>query len=378
MKKLLFLLLPLLLLNTGLACITNGVQIQTEMDLYSLQVAMIMNARAMIPVHDEAYYLSLANDSIGIRLNNETISFAVINEELSADDIDWNHTVSTELYWMNDYNVTNITMIPGITYGKLYDNVNGTLTELNVRCFDRGFEMPAVNTAGNYFAILLALLPALAVFVYYSKLRKYCIISFLIGGLGWFTALILRQQILLIPLSMYGIGVSQILSYIILASVLAGVFEEGIRYLLMKYFNSIRIDWRSILSMGLGWGFTEALMIYGLSIGAFIFLFNQPLSFLDLLPGALERNSTVLFHVALGFIVYKAFKNRRYLLLAVGIHFLLDFTAVLLWMSLSIVWLVELFIFLTALATAYYAYLINKKEFMSKKKEEKHKKKKKH
>ena len=95
-----------------------------------------------------------------------------------------------------------------------------------------------------FFIILLAILPHLLFFIIYSKSGLKGWLAFVIGGLFWFIALMLRSPILQVVLYMQfspqpieTIASEKILEvayspwYIAFSSVMAGVFEELFRFL---------------------------------------------------------------------------------------------------------------------------------------------------
>ncbi|MCP8308644.1 MAG: YhfC family intramembrane metalloprotease [archaeon] len=134
----------------------------------------------------------------------------------------------------------------------------------------------------NWFAILIALIPAFALFIYFSRAKGSMWLAFILGGAGWFGALLLRLLPLQLPLVIYGQDFASNLVYFGYASLLAGLFEEGIRYICIKKASFTREDHRHVLSFGLGWGFLEAVLIYALSVLA-ILIFMPELTFMELL-----------------------------------------------------------------------------------------------
>jgi uncharacterized membrane protein YhfC len=103
-----------------------------------------------------------------------------------------------------------------------------------------------------------------------------------------------------------------------LASLLAGVFEESVRYLVAR---GLRVSRRGAVCLGLGWGLTEALLIYAVPSVALLLsgIQKNPWS---LTPGAVERNAAIVLHVALSLAVWKAYalSRRFYLAVAVASH----------------------------------------------------------
>ncbi|MCP8314758.1 MAG: YhfC family intramembrane metalloprotease, partial [archaeon] len=146
------------------------------------------------------------------------------------------------------------------------------------------------------------------------------------------------------------------------ASLLAGLFEEGIRYICIKKASFTREDHRHVLSFGLGWGFLEAVLMYALSVLVVLVLMPE-LTFMEFLPGAIERNTAVLLHSAMSFLVLCALSMKRFLILAIGLHAIVDMIAVSIYYYVFIgeVWLVEGILFAMTLLVAVFTYLIVKR-----------------
>ncbi|MCP8308556.1 MAG: YhfC family intramembrane metalloprotease [archaeon] len=214
----------------------------------------------------------------------------------------------------------------------------------------------------NWVAILIALVPAFAVFIYFSRAKGSMWLAFIVGGVGWLGALLLRLLPLQLPLVIYGQDFASSLVYFGYASLLAGLFEEGIRYICIKKASFTREDHRHVLSFGLGWGFLEAVLMYALSVLVVLVLMPE-LTFMEFLPGAIERNTAVLLHSAMSFLVLCALSMKRFLILAIGLHAIVDMIAVSIYYYVFIgeVWLVEGILFAMTLLVAVFTYLIVKR-----------------
>lgn len=159
------------------------------------------------------------------------------------------------------------------------------------------------------------------------------------------------------PIRIYGASLTLNAFYLAYASLLAGVFEEGLRYALMRSIARVRADLRRVLCFGLGWGFLEAVLIYAVSVLITTLLLGRRVTFLELLPGAVERNVAVMLHVALTLVVFRALTVKALLWVAIAIHALVDLTATLTFQVLNLpVWHVEGMVFAITLATLAYAY----------------------
>ena len=190
--------------------------------------------------------------------------------------------------------------------------------------------------------VALAIAPSLLTLIFLCKtdFRKW--ILALIGGGGWFIALIARLGIL----ALISKTIKEFLIVSVVSSVLAGIFEESTRYFIIKHI--IREDelWSSkhLASLGLGWGFIEALMIY---VSQALFAgFVLQVSWLSLIPGAIERNVAVFFHVALTFLVaYIVRRENVALMIApITLHAVSNIYAVLVFNYVRNVWITEAFI----------------------------------
>ncbi len=193
--------------------------------------------------------------------------------------------------------------------------------------------------------ILVSVLPGLVALIVISRPNRSYWLMALIGGAGWLIALIAREPILLL------LGSLDLYPRICLAAFMAGVFEEITRYLILKRFVSKNTDLYGALSIGLGWGLTEALLLYAIQVplAATIYGYNWT----DFLPGAIERNSAILFHlgmtilIMLGIIGFISVKVA--VPLAIGLHTLLDIIAGITAIEIGNVWIVEGIIALIAL-----------------------------
>lgn len=163
--------------------------------------------------------------------------------------------------------------------------------------------------------ILLATLPGLIALMLIAKKMFKLWLDACLGGGGWLLALVLR-----LPILQFSAKILNPTHLSLLAAVMAGIFEEPFRYLILKYrFFSKENLCKTALSVGLGWSLTEAFLIYALQV---------PLSYTITgydwtvyLPGAFERNIAIILHVALAFIIaYSLISNIKYVILAIFLH----------------------------------------------------------
>ncbi|MCS7099331.1 MAG: YhfC family glutamic-type intramembrane protease [Sulfolobales archaeon] len=156
-----------------------------------------------------------------------------------------------------------------------------------------------------------------------------------LGGGGWLLALSARIPLLVVVRLPQGL-------YEYFASFAAGVFEETVRFFLLRAGFTGERSSRVVLSFGIGWGLAEALLVY--SIPAALYGFTQTYSWVDLLPGALERNSAIVIHVSLTLLLSRGIGRLSLLAASVLLHSALNSAAVAALHTLRNVWLVELVI----------------------------------
>lgn len=215
--------------------------------------------------------------------------------------------------------------------------------------------------------IAVAIGPFIAFTVYIARGRWFLWKAFLFGWGGWLIALLIR----IVPVRLPGVflagelatNTALLLFYVAFASAMAGLFEEGMRYLFLDQRKSLRSSGKTLLSFGLGWGIGEAILIYVPSIALLPFLAEKLPSFLDILPGAIERNVAILAHIGFTFIVLRSVnggkKSKRFLLLAMFLHFALNVASVSALILTQNAWLTEIAAALGAAAILVIAYRLN-------------------
>jgi len=149
---------------------------------------------------------------------------------------------------------------------------------------------------------------------------------------------------------------SQLVFNAVFLGISAGIFEEGARYLAMRWWARDARSWRGGVMFGAGHGGAEAIILGGLTLYAFLQLVtlrNADLSRLfpanqlalaqsqvkaywsaawyASLMGALERLLTIPCQIAMAVMVMQVFirKNIGWLLLAIGYHALIDGSSVI-------------------------------------------------
>lgn len=224
--------------------------------------------------------------------------------------------------------------------------------------------------------IFVALIPWLIYFVYYSKLEGDLVKIFVIGGVGWVIAFFARLPILSVS-SFY----IEPIYYAVLASILAGVFEEACRFIFIKKYAYENATNGKICGFGVGWGLFEVVMIHTLSMTALLMVIMMGIEIPDVeipppdtlliqgLAGSYERLIVVPLHIGLTLLVFKAMENKTYLFFAIFYHALVNLSAVLSYTLLSFnMWLVEALITILVIILYVLIYLklgIDLKDFFS-------------
>ena len=142
-------------------------------------------------------------------------------------------------------------------------------------------------------------------------------------------------------------------AFIAFSALTAGIFEEVGRWLGYRFFIKEERSWRVGVMYGLGHSGLESVLLVGLNLATVLVLYVLlsrgiplpiPAEKLDLirtqlstltatraLAGGVERIFALCMQVALSLIVLQAFwrRNLRWLAYAIGLHFVVDFVAVM-------------------------------------------------
>ena len=214
--------------------------------------------------------------------------------------------------------------------------------------------------------IIVALVPALALTLILVRGKGSLWKIFLFGWAGWLLALAIRIVPLQLPQQLLAPQLESSVMLLLLfgayASAMAGIFEEGIRYFILKRRPKLMANTSSILSFGLGWGIGEAIIIYVPAIASLPFLSPSVPTLLEILPGALERNLAIMTHLALTLIVIRGIsKGKIYLVLAMALHFLVNLVGVTTITLTGDAWFSELALAVAVGATVIVAYYVGRK-----------------
>lgn len=189
--------------------------------------------------------------------------------------------------------------------------------------------------------VLVSLVPGFVALARVAGMSSSTWLVAALGGGGWLLALVLRTP-LLVLLQTRSPG----LTYLLTASILAGVFEEFTRSSVLRSGFAQRDEVRSQLALGLGWGLTEALLVYTIPVVLSVPVYGY--HWVDLLPGALERNSAIVIHLSLTMLLSKNPRSYKLLATSIVLHSIVNLLAVTALLTLVSVWLVELVIAATS------------------------------
>lgn len=183
--------------------------------------------------------------------------------------------------------------------------------------------------------VAIAIAPALIALARVAGAKGSAWVIAVLGGSGWFLALILRIPILMavhLQEAIYGY----------FASIMAGLFEETTRFLFLRIDLVRSSSIKGSIALGLGWGLVEALLVYAIPVCLTASLYQY--SWIDLLPGALERNSAVLIHLSLTLLLSRNPWSFKLLAASITIHSAANSIAITALGLLRNAWLVELVI----------------------------------
>ncbi|NHK32626.1 MAG: YhfC family intramembrane metalloprotease [Asgard group archaeon] len=167
--------------------------------------------------------------------------------------------------------------------------------------------------------------------------KKLFMKLFFLGVVGWFSAFLLRliplnliQTISMVLLGADPSSLESLMTFsthplvMMWGAIFAGLFEEIIRYIILKRRN--HEDYFNPFIVGFGWAVGELLFI--IPVGLFPFI-GQSLGWFNVFILLIERVTTLGFHIALAILIYQSL-NRSGLILAIILHIIYD--------SVGIVW----------------------------------------
>lgn len=133
----------------------------------------------------------------------------------------------------------------------------------------------------------------------------------------------------------------QFMVYALILALTAGIYEETGRYLAYKFVLKNNRNWLDGVGYGIGHGGIEAILLAGIQGIASLFIYATPPGQPDwiLSVGGVERLFAMLIQVGLSLLVLYGINKKRisYFILAILLHTLVDFIAVMLQTTLGIV-----------------------------------------
>lgn len=326
-KALLFALL--LLLPMGFSCYNNSINISADNDLERVYAMLLFEQRYNYFDNNSFSYYALNDSGVKLKVSNESIIIQL--NEISSEAGD---AIRDELYSLWIYNATSLSeedIIFISNAGSFGEYKNGQLADNNSECSEE-IIIPSKDGSGM-LAILVATLPFIVILGYYARLDYKKYLAFFIGGLLWVAALILR-----LPLLGWASMSESIWILLLIPSALAGIFEETVRFIALKFVETFK---KNFFLFAMGWSFFEVAGMYCTNILYYLVL-NQGVSFIDALPGLIERFSATVLHLAFTIIVLKSVHNKKLLALAISLHAGVNLFGVLL-LALNInVWIIEI------------------------------------
>ncbi len=218
------------------------------------------------------------------------------------------------------------------------------------------------SMAGMVFSLIVSMgLPVILAVLFSRKFKGQLITIFVGAGTFIFFAMILEQLLHAVVLSAAGTALtSSLFLYALYGGLAAALFEETGRYIAMRFFMKNNLNRANALMYGVGHGGVEAIMLMGMvSVNNLVTstminsgsisevmaqldaataqLTYEQLTALWQTPaymfymGGVERVSALLLQIGLSLFMFRAVKNgrRNCLLLAFGVHFLVDFLTVI-------------------------------------------------
>ena len=252
-----------------------------------------------------------------------------------------------------------------------------------------------VAIAGMIFSLIIAVVLPIALIII-AKVKYNAKLSTFFIGVGTFIlfAMILEQIMHVVVIGAVGQDklTANVWLYGLYGGMAAAVFEETGRLIAMKFFMKKRLDRANAFMYGIGHGGGEAIIIVGLqcisniatAIAVNTGMIQASLSLLDdntreityqqvsqlwTLPAyqfffaGIERISAITCHIVMTFFTYKGVKSGKkvYIAIAYAIHFIIDFSTVVMAQYASIV-VVEGVLLIMAAVGVFAAYKVNRSE----------------
>lgn len=244
-----------------------------------------------------------------------------------------------------------------------------------------------LSLAGMVFSLLVSFLLPIGLIIFARKRYGAYFSTIAVGALVFFIFALILESLLHLYVLKVNPATKALMDnhwiYAIYGGLAAGIFEETGRFIAFKYFLKKRREWKDGLAYGIGHGGIEAMLlagfgainnlIYSLAInkGNFNSLIGSKLpvetgeqlknSLIDshwtlFFLSGIERCFAIAIQIGLSILVIYAVKNRKYIyfLLAILIHALIDFPAVLAQRGVLNIWVVEGVAFVACIIGVYW------------------------
>lgn len=238
---------------------------------------------------------------------------------------------------------------------------------------------------GMIFSLVVSVIGPLLLLAWVRKKYSASMLSFFVGMIAFYLAVMVLET----PINSYLLTLNPTTSkfltsnpivFALFGGLMAGLFEETARLISFKFFLKKQTRIQDGLAYGIGHGGIEAILLVAMTNLNNIIIGNlinqQALQTLGLpqeletmittqlvqtpsvmfYVGGIERLLTLVVHIALSLIVFKAVKERRYAYygLAILLHMMLNIPAALYQYGILNVWLVEAYVLVFAIGSVAY------------------------
>ncbi|MFL0269348.1 YhfC family intramembrane metalloprotease [Candidatus Clostridium radicumherbarum] len=245
-----------------------------------------------------------------------------------------------------------------------------------------------LSLAGMIFTLLVSFLIPIVLIIYTKKRYSAYFSTIAVGALIFFVFVMVLEQLIHFYVLKLNETTKSLMGntwiYAIYGGIAAGIFEETGRLTAFKFFLKKRWQWKDGLAYGIGHGGIEAMLVAGLTAinnliysltinkGNFGALIGSKLPaataeqvknalintdwYLFFVSG-LERCFAISIQIGLSILVLYAVKNRKYIyyIIAILLHALVDFPAVLAQRGILSIWVVEGVAFTACIIGIYWA-----------------------
>lgn len=234
-----------------------------------------------------------------------------------------------------------------------------------------------MSTVAAVFSIVVSLGLPVGILVYIVVAKRQLLMPFVFGiGTFLITQIVLRSSLLsflggftwFTSFQMF----SPVLYYLLVGGLSAAIFEEGGRWLVMRFIMKRNnfTGWADGVSFGIGHGGFEAAALVGYPLVVLLVYTPGTVTGLDaagLWLGGIERLFAMMAHVAFSLIVLKSVTAKKplLLLLSVGLHTLFNFLPLLAIHLGGPPWLAE--VILGVMATGLLLYILRTRPGLAKK-----------